>query len=501
MTQLLRQPAAGEPVLPPTDDTAPPVLGLIRRLLERLGEHTIRYVHWKSNRQLVASLAGEGDLDLLVDRAEIARFEEILAGLDFKRANDHLRAHLPSVLHFYGMDDDTGALVHLHVYYRLLTGETVLKNYHFPVEQLLLDNPRVVHGVRLPQASAELLLFVLRAMLKYSSLAECMLLRQNEVREELEDLLRQSTVDEANALLTEWLPTVEPRLFEECVQALRTAGRWRRYRLARRLRRSLRGYRRFSFLHERLLRLRLFLKAFWGRLRGKRGKKTLASGGALIAFIGPDATGKSTMVEESARWLGRVFRVRTGHLGRPRSTCLTWLPNLAKSLVRLVRSGENDQTSDAAFQAPKRRPGLLYRWRAVFLALERRALAMRLHRRAANGDIVICDRYPSAIVGAMDGARLDPADGGLLARWENRIYRQIPAPDLLIQLTLPVDVALERNRQRQADGKSESDAYLRHRHTNPLLPSFANTPQLELDTSRPRAETIDTARRILWRIL
>jgi thymidylate kinase len=236
------------------------------------------------------------------------------------------------------------------------------------------------------------------------------------------------------------------------------------------------------------------------RLRGVRGKKTVVAGGAVIAFTGPDATGKSTLVQETSRWLGRVFHVRTGHLGRPPSTWLTWLPNVAKWLLRLVRPGAGPGPLESEGQL-RRNPGLLYRIRAVCLAWERRALAIRLHREAKTGALVICDRYPSAIVGAMDGARLATGEGGFLARLEHRLYRDIPPPDVLIQLTTSVDVALERNRQRSSDGKAEDDGYLRQRHTKPVLPRFANAVHVELDTSRSREDTIAAARRIVWDML
>lgn len=506
MSQVLHEPLsrANNGIAPhddPPRSDAPPILGLIRRLLDRFHEEGIRYCQWKSNLQLAESLAGEGDLDLLIGRTDIPGFESIVAGLGFKRTNDHLRAHLPSVIHFYGLDDAGGALVHLHVYYRLLTGETVLKNYHLPVEQLLLTDTREFLGVRIPNASAELLLFVLRAMLKYSSLAESFLLRGKggALRAELDALLQQGTLEEAKRLLSKWLPNFDPGLFAQCAEALgQKGGSFRRYRLARRARAQLACYRRFSSVKEKLLRAGLFLKALLFRWR-RGGRKTLASGGALIAFTGPDASGKSTMVKETSGWLGKVFKVRTGHLGRPPSTWLTWLPNLAKWALQFIRPGSGAEAGPDAPGTPARKPSFIQRARAVLLALERRALARRLHRRAANGEIVICDRYPSPILGAMDGARL--SGDGFLARLESRIYRQIAPPDLLIELSVPVEVAVERNRERQAEGKQEPEAYLRLRHASPILPTFANARRVVLETGRDRPATLQAARQIVWEIL
>src|SRR5947209_4682009 len=93
---------------------------LLADLAGRLHREAVRYCHWKGNFDVRRVSSGEGDADLLVHRADVARFEAVLAALGFKRAIDPLRPCTPSVAHFYAPDPDTGALIHLHVYYRLV---------------------------------------------------------------------------------------------------------------------------------------------------------------------------------------------------------------------------------------------------------------------------------------------------------------------------------------------------------------------------------------------
>jgi thymidylate kinase len=229
----------------------------------------------------------------------------------------------------------------------------------------------------------------------------------------------------------------------------------------------------------------------------------------LIAFVGPEATGKSTLVQETACWLGKVFDVSTAHLGKPPSTWLTFLPNLALPLLRkaapqhrMSRVESDPRVQDVG------RVSLLYALRSVLLAWDRRVLAVKVRRRATQGGIVICDRYPSIMVSAMDSARLRiPADAGgwgkllgYLARLENHIYRQIPPPDVVIRLTVPVEVAIERNKERQKKGK-EADAYVLRRHTTGVVPVFPTARTIELDSHQPRSQTISSVRQIVWDML
>lgn len=499
VTSDLSVPGAPEPgvAVPAGDGT----LDLIGRLTDALAAAGVRYCHWKSNLGLPEALRGEGDLDLLVDRGHVGRFEAVLTGLGFKRALDPANPDLPSVSHYYGLDLPTGRLVHVHAYSRLITGESLLKNYRLPLEEMLLQTARRAGPMPVPERPAELVVFVLRAMLKHASVAEWLLARvpERELRRELESLRAGDALPEAERLVGEWLPAVDVGLFRSCIAALEGPAVGR-YGLARRLRRRLRACRRFGAAGECVRRARVVRAAVRRRLRGGGGKQ-LASGGAVIAFVGPDASGKSTMVAATSGWLGKVFQVTTGHLGKPPSTWLTRLPN---RLGRLLLRGPVRPEGPSA--GGGQRPGLLYHVRAVLLAWDRRALARALHRQAANGWLVVCDRYPSATVGAMDGARLPVHDGdgslrGRLARQERRLYREIPPPDVLVQLKAPVDVAVERNRDRQGDGKDESDEYIRRRHDGAVLPSFAAVAAARIDTDRSRAETELAVRRLLWESL
>ncbi len=489
---------------------------LLNCLVETLKREGIAFCHWKSNFHLKDALSEGGDLDLLVDRKDAQRFERTLASHGFKRAIDPLQESLPSIFHFYGLDNSLGTLVHIHVYYRVITGESLLKNYCLPLEELLLRDRRLIGDMPAPQLPAELLIFVIRMMAKHASLLEYLLLRRRDrsgymqLREELESLLEDDAAAHCSSLLADWLPAVDGKLFYECIDALQKDAPFvDRYRLSLRLRRQLKPYSRFSAAAATLRRATIVLKHVTRRFRRAGKSKQLASGGALIAFVGPEATGKSTLVQETVCWLSKVFDVSTAHLGKPPSTWLTFVPNLALPLLRkaapehrMSRVESMPREEDAA------RVSLLYALRSVLLAWDRRALAVKVRRKAAQGGIVICDRYPSAMIGAMDSARLRaPVDAGgrakvlgFLARLENRLYRQIPPPDSVIRLTVPVEVAITRNQERQKKGK-EADAYVLRRHTIDAVPTFPLSRTIELDSNQPRAQTIRTARQMVWESL
>lgn len=493
----------------PCEETADSPL---RLLALGLAAERVRYCRWKRRLDLSRVLSGAGDLDLLVDRKDADRFLRVAAGLGFKRALPCHAPPRPHEEHLFAPDPVTGSLLHLHVNYALAEPGGILEGIGPDLDELVLSHaeswavPGPLEGMPVVEAQAEVIAAVLLALERYTRLCglASLLRRQRDVQAKLQAVLAADPAEGWRGLLGRWLPAVPPALFAECVTALR--GRtswWRRFRLARRL---LGHLPTGSSLASPVQRLTGLFRAAWWRLRHGRGSpKGLPSGGAVIAFVGPDASGKSTMVAETARWLGQVFRVETAHLGKPPSAWLTLVPNLLGRLLRVVAPRLRTTRAEVTGESKAGRQGLLYRIRAVLLAWDRRAFARRLAQKAARGWLVVCDRYPSADIGAADSARLrapedEPGQTWLrafLARLENRLYRGVPGPDIVVRLTTPLAVAIDRNAVREKAGKESAD-FVTRRHKTFLMPAFPRAQVMELDTLASQAETLQRLRRLVW---
>src|SRR5438128_8572838 len=99
------------------------ILSVVRQLIERLHSDHILYCHWKSNNMLTRSLLGMVDLDLLVDATAASAFAKVAGDVGFKPLVAMPSVTYPAIQSFLALDRPTGVLVHLHVYYRLITGE------------------------------------------------------------------------------------------------------------------------------------------------------------------------------------------------------------------------------------------------------------------------------------------------------------------------------------------------------------------------------------------
>lgn len=502
----------------PMHQGIPAPAALVDDLIDAFNREGVVYCHWKSNIDLAQATAGLTDLDLLVDRASLAQAITILARLGFKAAVARWGINPPSIRHYYGLDPETSQLIHVHLFSRVLTGESFVKSHLLPFETMLLANTDYAGRIRVTSKPAELVLFTLRMFIKYGSLLDLVALRRKSksIREEIRWLQAGGDLSEALSLLQEYCPVIDHQLFATCVKTLDSdTPLMQRIRLAYQVRRRLKVYAKHTAFQRGLAYTRLLWAEVQRRLGIKRQNKVLQAGGAVIAFVGADATGKSTLVTETGRWLGDTFTVNVIHTGKPPSSWLTAPVNAALTLARrFVPSQRIDDlkrqkafTSDSSLAQHrfKGRSSLIYALRAVVLAWDRRQLILQYRRRAAEGELIVCDRYPSRIVGAMDSPCLVEESGkagatvaiyNRLARLERQLYSQIPSPDIVLRLRVSLETALQRNRERNLQ---DGEGYLAARHRQSQAWHVPEARSVyEIDTERSLEETLYRVKEAIW---
>jgi len=485
-----------------------------------MNREQIKYCHWKSNIDLAQATAGEMDLDFLIDRESFQTTLAILSRLGFKPTQVRWGADTPGIAHFYGYDPYTGQFAHVHLFSRVLTGESFIKSHLLPFEGLLLDNIRFDGPMRVTSKAAELVLFTIRTFIKYGSPLDLIYLRKKaaKIKAELQWLKDGVDLSESLRLLAKYCPVIDEQLFLQCLETLENnASLGKRYRLARQVRSRIRGYAKHTTFEWLSALASLTTSQVQRRLETRKKKnKVFQAGGAIIAIVGADASGKSTVVAETKKWLSQNFLVRVVHAGKPPASLTTAPVNLALGLIQRlspktrinIKATRASSSGEQSSGRKKQLADLLFALRAVTLAWDRRNLLLKSWRDSAKGEVVLCDRYPSNFTGAMDSPRLAELSENTgwvaslynrAARVEKRLYTQIPPPDIVIRLTVPVEVAIERNRQRRKPG-GEPDKYIadRHRHSS----DWRRTDMekiFDIDTQRPQADTIFMVKEIIWR--
>jgi thymidylate kinase len=501
-------------------------LELVRTVFTALHADGVRYCHWKSTTGLPIALAGRTDLDLLVDRADAARFTGAVRDAGFKPFISHPSRRFIGVEDWLGHDAESGRLVHLHVYYRLILGEDHVKNHVLPIETAVLDDLVMRYGVKVPAPASELIVLIVRTLLKYrrtDAAKDVLRLGRRggippNMRSEIADLAGRVSAQELHAAARRLLPSMAPDIFSDFLAVLSANPRDARglLRLRAATRRALKRYERLPAgtamaisLAARLQRAPGLRRILRPRTKADLRRKSSAAGGLTVALIGPDGAGKSTVIDEVVQWLGWRLSLQVSYLGTARPSASTALIQAASRTIRRVANG----LRPASGGAPSGASGTLS-WSANLVAAlrylaeardrERRAREGR--RLAANGALVLFDRYPLPWVRLparpVDGPRiaeLSDRRGGLLAalrRREEAIYARIPSPDLVILLTIEPAVALERKRNAKPDAIAA-----KARAVLDAAGRASGDGVVAIDASRPLAEVVRTVEAEIWQRL
>src|SRR6266487_82316 len=319
-----------------------PILDLIRRLCDALDGEKIAYCHWKSNIALDSSLSGDNDLDLLISRADAQRFTSILSRLVFKEARVSIGQQAPGTLHYYGYDEATGKIVHVHVYYQLILGRDVTKGYRIPIEKLFFEYATKIRLLKVPAPEFEFIVFVVRMVLKFSitdAILGGKLSLSTAAPRELEYLKSQVSQACMYDILKRHLPSIDAKLFDDCLRSLQPdCAIWTRLGVRKRLQNRLNAHASRSQISDIFLGVfRQVTEIVLRRMFGYSPQKRITHGGTMIALIGGDGSGKSTTVNELYTWLHEIFDVVKIHMGRPPRSWSTFCVDSTMGLERRLR--------------------------------------------------------------------------------------------------------------------------------------------------------------------
>ena len=460
--------ASHTPTRPATQSAATEPLSLVRHLAHALEREGIRYCQWKGHTKWHRWATGEGDIDLLVDPADAARFARALRELGFVLALEPPHQRLPGVQSYFGFDRGSGKLVHVHAHERLFIGRPWSAAYALPMEGLFLASATEGSVFRTPAPEIDLIGFVVRTVERFRLTTA---LRPSPpdwsaaVRQELSDHERRS--DPARlAQAVAQVPFLDARFFETCRQSLRAdCPRSTRLLLRWRLLQRLRTEAMRPPISASLMTWLHRARTLAGRRPGAAGKR-FAAGGMMIALGGADGAGKSSCSRELHRWISLTFDCAAFHFGQPRRSLLTFVVGGTLWGRRLLDrlAGNARARSSLRVEIPSgRTPDSLELLRHLCTARDRYRLALKAKRWAARGAIVLCERYPNftPLAGPSILQQQYPMPPDRVRRWlvktELGYYQRIPPPDLAVVLLVEPEVAVRRK-----EGE-DPPAYVRYR--------------------------------------
>lgn len=463
------------------------------KLLNELQQSNIRFCNWKGNSHLVESLEGKTDIELLVYPEDRYLFEAVMNKLAFKKLDSRPWSNYPHIEDWLGFDYETGNLLHLHTHYAVATGDAYGQYLYLPWTEVFFQHliTEKQTGWPIPKPELEAIVLLIRMGAKKLQKPKSKYLRiPGPKQDELIGLLQQANIDHFKALCQE-LKLEVPQNLEARIERIVCEKEipeiialseyfYQHSPVSHDKNTSRKGQTgQYSRLYQKALHR---LNRFIGPLQLK---KTLASGGKVIALIGSDGSGKSTLSKDLIEWL--TFKVDTHlfYLGKR--------PFIRSYNKRLFLKTDLIANDTYFSELLKKLLGDAY---YVMMIRQKFQLLLLARNMCRKGSIILCDRFPQqSILGFNDGPKLQKKKtrhAKQEIKWFNRI-KDLKA-DLVIRLKVSAKIASLR--------KPEHDYEMIRKkceHIDKI--SFSGTLTLDIDANKPYNQVLLEAKRAIWNAL
>lgn len=479
-------------------------LQLSIRLFRLFNENNIVYCHWKSNEHLYEGLIGETDLDVLILYEMKDAAEKCLNSLGYSKFVSQFGARYNYVDDWIGCDEETGKLIHIHLHYKMITGHKGMKEFDLPWTEYALET-RVLHNefsIFVTEPCLELIILTSRIVLKSSysvdirAIAGRYLISDSD-KVEREYLISLSDRKNVEAIADRFFGEDGTRLTELIFQN-DVGSQWFQS-VSKIVKRHLKKYDRFMFFGG-LARIYYCLALKLRKLVKINSnfdiitKKTPTSG-LMVAFLGQDGAGKSTVSNDVVNWLTWKLDAKKFYLGSGEHY---------KSWQKTLRAKVN---GNSAIQKAIKNYLTISDFNNISKVTYKKI--KRAVKYTQKGGIAVFDRYPQMqFVGINDGPKIRARmRDNKLSPWLNKVVLHYALkeeesirkavttqPDLVFKLILPPEESIRRK-----PGEDFENIEMKHDIINKL--TFPNSEVITVRADQEYNDEIVLIRNTIWRSL
>jgi len=494
-------------------------------IFQGLEKENINYVHFKSNTNLNYSFEGKGDFDVLIDSSRIADVERIISANFGKRFNPTRLGRYPGVDNWMIFDPSSGILYHLHLHYQLATGKALVKDYIIPWAELVFET-RIKdseYDIYITDPNLEFLLLLVRTVVK-STFKQRIHARLGKssmfpsMKKELLDLKAKSTLECIDSYARRC--GFDEGAIEVINGIYQTENIDSRSYL--RLSKIVRDY---MALNRRMSGFSASVLSVYYSIRRKVSsvlknhsdgyfmiKKVHDTNGLIIACIGVDGAGKSTVTKEIYKWLNKKIECKRFYMGSGdgRIPLSMRLFNLFKR--KKAASGKSEGKvapvqKVSIFKQPFKYFRRMLKLRAFYDVQKSNYKKIRIMQRyRLNGGLSLLDRYPQIEYSGMnDGPKvIEYRDSFVEKNGIDRLIRKEAKkldivrnvkPDIIFRL----NISAETSMARKPEQKNIETFRKKIEDLNKI--TFQGARIVDIDAEQPYEAELIEIKKILWDLM
>ncbi len=469
------------------------------KIITGLNKLNINYCHWKSNNKLLENFNKDSDLDILIKTSEKKKFERFMSKNSFYKVNTENKF----IYHYYGYEDNQ--IIHLHVYYKLITSGKIYKNFNYSSNYLLSDSEKL-KGINVPNPNKEFIFLVARKMFEISSIFELITFyKEKDLLNEIKYLEKKTEEKK----LIKYLDIFGLINYKEFIDIKDLLLRKRfflifvKYSCKKRF--IYRNYFSNSYIKSEIIRIKKIVNILYLKFIKYNNQKYHKA--KIISVTGTDNSGKSSIINELYEHLKKITKVKVFHVGQANSSNKIYKQNLLRTILnqKFNKLRNSNLINNKNFENLNNGERFLISLNALLIAYKRYIILKKIKFYKKRNYLILCDRYISTSKGFIDSPKISYFDNSLffsfLSKLEIYLYKSAIKSDLNIRLSVPYNVLQKRNSLRSNPLSKENLFYLKKSYHENSNKKYHCVNEITIKNNKNIRDTVNKIiKRILYEI-
>lgn len=398
-------------------------------IFQEINNKKINYVVWKNLNLLEDFFLGNENIDIYVEYNDKEKFISLLKSKEWIEVSSNTN-NLRDIKHFLFFSYDK--VYHIHVYFKLLTGNSVSKNYDLTnlcdfFENKIFDDK---FGLWIMDYKLQMLLFKIRLASKNITILDKYIVKRDlgSFKNEYSLLNKKLTyLEHSDHKINKIL---QKKVFNQKFSFLNEDQKDILYQIE--------IFKRKGFIkikiEELIFLIRILYKKIFNLKKFKLKKQI------IILITGPDSSGKTTILKNIKEMFSYYLNTNIFYIGKPYPKFLVNIFINNKYFIK--KKQRNNKNENKIY---------LKSLRNLNLSFLRYLYSLKIFHLNKRNSILLLDRYVSENVGNINGPRIKVGKNKFLktiSLVERYFYKKIRPIKFEYRLETNLDVCIVRNNKR-----------------------------------------------------